>query len=145
MQFKTTLVKDDKTTGMGIDIPADIVTGLNAGKRPPVVITLNGYSYRTTVFVMGGRFMVPLAAEHRTAAGVSAGETLEVTIVHDTAPRTVNVPDDFAAALDTAGVREKFDKLSFTHRKEHVRAIEEAKAAETRARRIAKSVAMIAG
>lgn len=145
MQFKTTLVKDDKTTGMGIDIPADIVTGLNAGKRPPVVITLNGYSYRTTVFVMGGRFMVPLAAEHRTAAGVSAGETLEVTIVHDTAPRTVTVPDDFAAALDAAGVREKFDKLSFTHRKEHVRAIEEAKAAETRARRIAKSVAMIAG
>lgn len=87
--------------------------------------------------------MLPLAKEHRDKAGVKAGDKVEVSLERDDAPREVEVPKDLAAALKKAGARAAFDKLAFTHRKEHVRAIEEAKAAETRARRIEKAVAMV--
>jgi uncharacterized protein YdeI (YjbR/CyaY-like superfamily) len=91
---------------------------------------------------MGGRHLVPLAAEHRTAAGVAAGDEVVVDIELDDAPRTVEVPADLAAALDAdADVRRRFDALSFTQRKEHVRSVEEAKAEATRLRRIEKVVA----
>jgi uncharacterized protein YdeI (YjbR/CyaY-like superfamily) len=96
--------------------------------------------YRSTVAVYGEQFMLPLAAEHRAKAGVAAGDTISVTLDLDTAPREVQVPRDLAAALKKAGARAAFDALAFSHRKEHVRAIEEAKAPETRARRIEKAV-----
>ena len=136
MKFRTTVELGGKTaTGLGI--PADVVEALGSHKRPPVRITINGYTYRTTVATMGGRFMVPLSAENRTGAGVAAGEEVDVEIELDTAPREVIVPDDYAAALDRdPAVRRKFDALSYTQRKEHVRSIEEAKTAETRQRRI---------
>jgi uncharacterized protein YdeI (YjbR/CyaY-like superfamily) len=92
---------------------------------------------------MGGRTLVPLSAENRTAAGVAAGDVVDVEIVLDTAPRTVEVPEDLAAALAEAGLRERFDALAFTHRKEHVRAVESAKAAATRERRIRKAIEQI--
>lgn len=143
--FKTTITQAESMNATGIIVPDAVVAKLGAGKKPKVVVSLNGHSYRSTVAVRGGQFMLPLAKEHRDKAGVAGGEKVEVTLTLDTAPREVEVPKDLAAALKKAGLRAAFDKLAFTHRKEHVRAIEEAKAPETRARRIEKAVAMVAG
>lgn len=142
-KFKTTLRVATDMDAMGIEVPPVIVEGLGQGKRPKVSVTLKGYTYRSTVSVMSGKFMLPLAKIHREAAGVTGGDKVEVTLELDTAPREVEVPKDLAAALRKAGARAAFDKLAFTHRKEHVRSIEEAKAPETRVRRIEKAVAMV--
>jgi hypothetical protein len=138
VDFRTTVVLGGKTA-TGLQVPDDVVEALGAGKRPPVVVTVGGYTYRTTVAPMGGSFWVPLAAEHREAAGVQADEEVEVSVVLDTAPREVGVPEDLAAAFEDA-VRAQFDALAFSHRKEWVRWIEEAKKPETRAARIEKTV-----
>lgn len=143
-KFKTAIMQAEGMDATGIVVPDAVVEKLASGKRPKVAVTLNGYTYRSTVAVMGGQFMLPLAKAHREAAGVKPGQKVEVTLELDTAPREVEIPKDFAAALKKAGLRAAFDKLAFTHRKEHVRAIEEAKAAETRARRIDKALAMVA-
>jgi len=127
-------------TATGIEIPTEIIEALGTSKRPPVTITINGYTYRTTAVRMGGRFLVPLAAENREAAGVAAGDQIVVDIDNDTAPREVDLPAVLAAAMDEA-VRATYDGLSFTHRKEWVRWVEEAKKPETRAARIEKTVA----
>jgi len=140
--FTATLELAGKTA-TGMVIPDDVVERLGAGKRPPVKVTIKGYTYQNTIAVMGGRYMLGVAAEHRAAAGVAAGETLKVTLELDDQPRTVEVPADLAKALKAAGATKAFDQLSFTHRKEHVRAIEEAKKAETRERRIQKAVEMV--
>ena len=140
MRFRATVELGGKTA-TGIVVPEDVVAALGAGNRPPVTVTVGGHSYRTTVARMGERFLVPLSAENRTAAGVAAGDQVEVDIVLDGGPREVAVPGDLAAALaqdDTA--RANFDGLSFTHRKEWVRWIEEAKKPETRTTRLAKTV-----
>ncbi len=140
MKFRTTLLLAGKTA-TGIVVPPEIVEALGSGKRPPVSITINGYSYRSTVAVMGGDYMLPVAAEHRVAAGIQAGEEIEVEVVLDTAPREVVVPDDLAQAMDAApGARAKFDSLSYSNRKERVLLVESAKTAETRLRRIEKVV-----
>ena len=141
--FKTTVLQAQDMNATGIVVPEAVVEKLGTGKRPKVRVTLNGYTYRSTVAVMGGQFMLPLAAEHRAKAGVAGGDKVTVTLELDTAPRDVEVPKDLAAALKKAGARTAFDALAFTHRKEHVRAIEEAKAPETRARRIEKAVQMV--
>jgi Bacteriocin-protection, YdeI or OmpD-Associated/Domain of unknown function (DUF1905) len=143
MQFHT-VIELGGATATGFAVPDEVVESLGSSKRPPVVITIGSYAYRTTVARMGGRFMVPLAAEHRTAAGVAAGDEVEVGIELDTAPREVEVPDDLAAALAAVpGARESFDALAFSHRKEWVRSVEEAKKPETRVNRIAKAVAAV--
>jgi hypothetical protein len=140
MKFRATVELGGKTA-TGIAVPADVVAALGSGSRPAVTVTVGGHSYRTTVARMGGRFLVPLSAENRTAAGVAAGDEVDVGIEPDTAPREVEVPADLADALahDDAA-RATFDGLSFTHRKEWVRWLEEAKKAETRATRLAKTV-----
>lgn len=143
-KFKTAILLAEDMNATGIVVPDAIVEKLNSGKRPKVVVTLKGYSYRSTVSVMGGKFMLPLAREHRYAAGVKGGDKVEISLELDTAPREVDVPKDLAAALKKAGLTKGFAGLAFTHRKEHVRAIEEAKAPETRLRRIEKAVAMVA-
>ncbi len=144
-KFRITLSKAEAMDAMGIEVPPAVVEKLGQGKRPKVTVTLKGYTYRSTVAVMGGKYLLPLAKVHREAAGVKdTPEKVEVTLELDTAPREVDVPKDFAAALKKAGLRAAFDALAFTHRKEHVRAIEEAKAPETRLRRIEKAVAMVA-
>ena len=143
-KFKVTLRKAEAMDAMGIEVPPSVVEGFGQGKRPKVTVTLNGYTYRSTVAVMGGKYLLPLAKVHREAAGVKDGAKVEVTLELDTAPREVDVPKDFAAALKKAGLRAAFDALAFTHRKEHVRAIEEAKAPETRLHRIEKALAMVA-
>src|SRR5215469_16210960 len=140
MRFRATVELNGKTA-TGIEVPADVVAALGTGGRPPVTVTIGGHAYRTTVARMGGRYLIPLSAEHRKAAGVAAGDEVDVGIEPDTAPREVTVPADLTDALaGDAQAREFFDGLSYTHRKEWVRWIEEAKRPETRATRVAKTV-----
>lgn len=140
MRFQTVIELHGKTA-TGIPVPEEVVAALGPGKRPAVVVSVGGHSYRTTVAPMGGRFFVPLSAEHRKAAGVAAGDEVDVGIEPDAAPREVTVPADLAGALaGDAAAREFFDGLSYTHRKEWVRWIEEAKRPETRATRLGKTV-----
>ncbi len=141
--FRTTLLQSGNN--VGIEVPEDVVLGFGAGKRVPVTVTLNGYSYGSTVAVMGGRYLVSLSAANRAAAGVAGGEQHDVTIEHDDAPRTVTVPDDLAAALEQAGVTAQFEALAYSRRKEHVRSVEDAKTESTRQRRVTKVVAGLAG
>ena len=111
---------------------------MGAGKRPEVQVTLNGYTYRSTVAAYGDVFVLPLSAQHRAAAGVQAGHQVEVTIGLDLAPRIVEVPANLAAALASEeSATAAFDALSYTLLKEYVRQVEEAKAPATRERRIA--------
>jgi antitoxin component of MazEF toxin-antitoxin module len=138
MEFRSSVVLGGKTA-TGIQVPDDVVEALGAGKRPPVVVTVGGHTYRTTVAPMGGAYWIPLAAEHREAAGVRAGEEVTVSLEGDPAPREVALPDDLAAAMDDQA-RSAFDRLAVSHRKEWVRWVEEAKKAETRTARIAKTV-----
>ena len=139
MRFESRVELGGKTA-TGIAIPDEVVASLGESKRPAVTITLNGHTYRTTAVRMGGRFLVPLSAENREAAGVAAGDDVTVDIALDTAPREVELPADLAAAMDDAA-RTAYDGLSYTHRKEWVRWVEEAKKPETRATRIEKTVA----
>ena len=143
-RFKTTVRQAEGMNATGFEVPEKIVAMLGPGRRHKVTVGINGYSYRSTVAVYRGRYFVPLAKEHREAAGVKANERIEMTLELDTAPREVETPRDLAAALKKAGLAKDFAALAFTHRKEHVRAIEEAKAPETRLRRIEKAVAMVA-
>jgi hypothetical protein len=138
MEFRTTVVLGGRTA-TGLQVPDDVVTALGSGKRPAVTVTVGGYSYRTTVAPMGGAFWIPLAAEHREAAGVAAGDEVDVVIELDSAPREVPLPTDLTAAFDD-DVRARFDALAFSHRKEWVRWVEEAKKPETRATRIERTV-----
>ncbi|GCD20731.1 YdeI/OmpD-associated family protein [Cellulomonas algicola] len=137
--FRTVLIRSG-ANNVGIDVPEELVLGLGAGRRPPVVVTLNGYTYRSTVAPMGGRFLVPVSAAVRAASGVAGDEEHDVTLVLDDQPRTVELPEDLAAALDAAGLRAAFDALAPSHRKEHVRSVVEAKQRTTRERRVAKVV-----
>lgn len=132
-------------TATGIEVPPETVESLGGGKRPAVVVTLGEYSYRSTIGVMGGRSLIPVSAEHREAAGLTAGDVVEVTLELDTAPRTVDVPDDLASALASADVRAAFDALSPSTRKAHVTSVEGTSVAETRARRVTKVVASLGG
>ena len=146
LTYTTTITQEEGLNATGIPVPADVVTALGQGKRPPVVVTVGGHSYRSTVAAYGDVFMLPLSQERRAAAGVEAGQTVEITLELDAEPRTVDVPDDLAAALaERPGLRAAFDALSYSTRKEHVRQVETAKAAETRQRRIAKIVAGLDG
>jgi hypothetical protein len=145
MRFISEVRQEPGINATGLVVPETVVAALGGGKRAKVVVTLNGYSYRSTFFFMGGAFKLPLAQEHRAAAEVQAGQMVEVEVTLDTAPREVAVPEDMALALHAAGLAARFSGLSYSHRKEHVRAVEEAKTAETRARRIAKALEIIAG
>ena len=112
--------------------------------RPPVVVEINGHSYHSTIAVMSGVTFVPLRRSNREAAGVAEGDTVEVTLTLDTAPRTVDLPEMLAAALDAAGVRAGWDRLSYTAQREQVEAITGAKRPETRDKRIPAAVALAA-
>jgi len=139
--FTTAVTQEEGLNATGLPIPADAIAALDSGKRPKVKISLNGTIYRSTVAAYGDVFMLPLSKEHRDAAGVKAGDQVEVTLALDTEPRTVEVPDDLAMALEEGGVTAVFDTLAPSKRKEHVRQVTSAKAEETRQRRIAKIVA----
>lgn len=135
------VIEQSGKTATGIPVPAEIVEALGKGKKPPVTVTIGGHTYRSTVAVYGGKFMLPLSAEHRGKAGVAGGDTVEVTLELDTAERTIDVPTPLAAALDSAGVRPAFDALSFSRRRQLIEPVVAAKTDETRERRIAAAVA----
>jgi len=143
MKFQSTVELGGKTA-TGIRVPDEIVESLGAGRRPAVTVGIGGHTYRSTVAVMDGVYMLPLSAENREAAGVAAGDEVEVEIALDTAPRVMAVPDDLAAALDAEpAARRTFDGLSYSLQRFHVESVTGAKTAETRQRRIAKSVATL--
>jgi len=142
MRFETTLSQMGNNTG--IEVPPEIVEALGGGKRAAVIVEVNGFVYPSTLGVMGGRHLLPFSADKRAATGLSGGDAIVVELQLDTAARTVEVPDDLAAALAEAGVRAAFDALAPSARKAHVTNVEGAKAADTRARRIAAIVAKLA-
>jgi hypothetical protein len=140
MKFHATIQLSGKTA-TGIQVPAEIVTHLGSSKRLPVRVTINGHTYRSTVAPMGRVFMLPISAENRMEAYVSAGDEVEVEIEPDTQPREVSVPPDFLEALerDAAALR-FFEGLSYSNKQRFVLSIEGARTAETRLRRISKAV-----
>jgi hypothetical protein len=145
MKFQATLLLAGKTA-TGIKVPPEIVESLGQSKRPAVRVTINNYTYRSTVAVMGGVFMLAVSAEVREHAGVAAGDELEIDLELDTEPREITVPRDFADAMDQdPAVRQTFDRLSYSHKRQHLLAIEGAKTAETRQRRIEKAISMLQG
>ncbi|HEX4431685.1 MAG TPA: YdeI/OmpD-associated family protein [Frankiaceae bacterium] len=140
MRFRAVLELHGKTA-TGFEVPAVVVDALGSNRRPAVLVTIGPHTYRSTIAPRGGGYLIGVSAENRALAGVSAGDEVDVDVVLDAAPREVELPDDFAQALKVVpGLRTAFDALAFTHRKEHVRAIEDAKTAETRTRRINKAV-----
>ncbi len=143
MKFHTTILSGGGNT-TGIPVPADVMAILGAGKKPAVTVSLEGHTYRSTVATVDGRPMIALSAANREAAGVAAGDEADVEIGLDTAPRTVDVPADLAAALDAEPeARRTFDGISNSNKKWHVLQVIDAKTDETRRRRIGKSVAML--
>jgi bifunctional DNA-binding transcriptional regulator/antitoxin component of YhaV-PrlF toxin-antitoxin module len=138
MRFHATVRLDGKTA-TGVEVPAEVLDGLGGGKRPKIVVTINGFSYPSSVGSMGGRSLIPVSAEVRTKAGIAAGDEIDVEVVPDTEPRAVVVPDDLAAALSAEpAARAAFERLSYSNQRRHVQAVEQAKTAETRQRRIGK-------
>jgi len=141
MRFETTLLQMGNNTG--IEVPSEVLDGLGGGKRAAVVVDVNGFVFRSTIGAMGGKSLVPFSSDKRAATGLSGGDAISVELTLDTAPRTVEVPDDLAAALATAGASGAFAALSPSARKAHVTNVEAAKAADTRARRIEAVVAKL--
>lgn len=141
MRFRTTVLLHGKSA-TGIEVPADVVEALGPGKRPKVTVTINGHSYRSSVGVMGGVSLIPISADVRATAGVAPGDEIEVDVEPDTGPRVVEVPADFAAALDQVpAARAAFGKLSYSGQQRYVLGIGQAKTPETRQRRVEKAVA----
>ena len=140
MRFRTTILKAGKTA-TGIEVPPEVVESLGTSKRPPVRVTINGYTYRNTIAVMGGTYMVGVSAEHRAGAGVAGGDEVDVDIELDDAPRTVEVPPELAKALAKDKVaKAAFERLSYTNQRRHAEGITSAKTDETRQRRLVKTL-----
>jgi hypothetical protein len=140
MKFRGVVELNGKTA-TGIEVPAEVVVGLGPSKRPPVRVTINGYTYRSSVAPMGGRFLLSVSAQVRTGAGVAAGDEVDIDIALDTEPRAVTVPADLADAFERdPAARRAFDGLSYSHQQRYVLSIEDAKTAQTRQRRVDKAV-----
>ena len=131
-------------TAVGFPVSEADVLALGKGKRPPVRVTINGYTYRSTIAPMGGRYLIGVSAENRAGAGVAGGQEVDVELELDAAPREVALPPDFAAALaaDPAAAT-TFDRLSPSNKGYQVTLIEGAKTADTRQRRIDKAIAVL--
>ena len=144
MKFSTTMFQSGNNTG--IEVPDDIIAALGAGKRPPVVVNVNGYEYRSTVAPMGGKYLLPFSAARRDESGIKGGDAIDVELTLDAAPRVVEVPDDLQAALDASPTAATaWAKLSYSNKKAHVTSVLGAKAAATRERRIAAVVDKLEG
>lgn len=138
MKFRTTIQQEGKTA-TGILVPPAVVEALAAGRKPPVVVTIGGHTYRSSIAARGDRFLISLSADNRAKAGVAGGDECEVDVEVDTAPREVTAPDDLAAALAAEpAARAAFDALSYSKQLALVLPIEQAKAADTRQRRVDK-------
>jgi hypothetical protein len=144
MEFRSTVEPPEPMHGL--EIPPGLVESLGGGKRPRVVVTLGGHTWRTRVAILRGRDLIGLSNANRAAAGVAVGDEVTVGLELDDEPETVTEPDDVAAALDAApAARAAFDRLSVSRRKQHVRVVEQAKRPETRAKRVAALVEGLAG
>lgn len=141
MRFQAKIQLTGKTT-TGIEIPADLVAALGSGKRPPVRVTINGYTYRTTIGVMAGRYLISVSSDVRAAARVAAGDDVDVALELDSSPRELDIPSDLAAAMDP-DTRQFFDTLSYSRKQRFVLPIAQAKAPGTRQRRLDKSIAAL--
>jgi len=129
-----------------IRVPPQTLTALGEGKRAPVKVTLNGYTYRTTIAVYGGKSYIGVRGEVREAAGVAAGDRLTVGLEYDAQVRTVDLPQVLRVALEAdAATAAAFEKLSYTRRKEFVQWVTGAKRAETQRRRMEQAMAMLRG
>ncbi len=126
----------------GIEVPPEVIAELGAGQRPAVLVNVDGYEYRNTVAVMGGKHLISVSAAVRKDSGLAAGDEVTVTLTVADAPREVALPADFVAAMDDAGVRAFFDGLPNSLQRMHADLVAEAKTPETRERRIGKAVAL---
>jgi hypothetical protein len=143
MKFRA-LIEGTGKTAAGIEVPADVVAALGGTKRPAVRVTINGYTYRSSVAVLGGRFMLGVSNEVRANAGVAAGDEVEIGMELDTAPREVVVPPELARELaDDARARGAFDALSYSRKRLIVDPIANARTAETRDRNVAKAMSAL--
>jgi hypothetical protein len=140
--FEGTIVVNDGG-GAWVEVPGEVVAALGGGGRIPVQATFDGIAYRGSIASMGGCMALGILKSIRGQLGKGAGDPVRVTLVRDAAERTVEVPADLAASLEEAGLREAFDALSYSHRREHVNAINDAKKPETRVRRITKALEML--
>jgi hypothetical protein len=138
MNFQATVLLSGKTA-TGVQVPEEVVTALNSGKRPAVTVRINDYTYRSTIAPMAGVYMLPISAEVRAGAGISAGDTIEITLELDTEPRDVDIPEDLAAAM-TPESRAAFAALSYSAKRRLTIPINDAKTPETRQRRITKAI-----
>jgi hypothetical protein len=140
LRFRALLQQEEDGPGVFFEVPAD-VRGHFGRARPPVLVTLGGHTWRSTPAVYGGRTYLVVSRANREAAGVRPGEEHAVTLAADDEPRSVPVPDDLRAALDHDPVAaQRFDAMSFSHRREYVDWVEDAKRPETRERRITRTV-----
>ena len=139
MRFRATILLNGKTA-TGIQVPDEVVTALGS-KRPPVRVTIAGYTYRSTVAPMGGRYLLPVSAEVRERAGVAAGDVVDVEVQLDTEPREMPVPPELAELLEREpDAKRAFEKLSYSGKQRLAQPIADAKTPETRQRRIDKAM-----
>jgi hypothetical protein len=142
MKFTTTILQSGNNTG--IVVPAEVVEGLGGGKKPAVTVTIGNYGYRSSIAVMGGKFLIPLSAERRAESGIKGGDAVEVELTLDTEPREVVVPEDLSLALaGDAAAKAFFESLSYSNKLRHVLSITDAKTPETRQKRIDKTMDML--
>jgi hypothetical protein len=140
-RFRAELRSAGDSGGAGFDVPLDVAAALSDAKRPPVTVTINGFEFRTRLAVYGGQPMVGVSKANRAGAGIDIGDAFDVLIAVDTGPREIAVPPDLAEALaEEPAAAGTFDRLSFSHRREYVQWITEAKRPETRARRVADAL-----
>ena len=132
--------------GSAFDVPHAAAAALSESKRPPVTVTIGGHMFQTRIAVYGGQPMVGVSKANRAAAGIDFGDRFDVTLALDEEPRVVEVPDDLAAALaGDAGAAAAFERLAYTHRREYVIWITEARKPDTRARRVAGTLDKLRG
>ena len=139
ISFDTTILQLGNNTG--INVPNEVVEKLEAGKKPPVIVTVNDYTYRNTIAVMGGKFMIGVSADIRSKTGIKGGDKVKVTLELDTKPREVEVPADFQRLLDkNSKARQFFETLSYSNKQRYVLPLGQAKTEETRQRRMEKAI-----
>jgi bifunctional DNA-binding transcriptional regulator/antitoxin component of YhaV-PrlF toxin-antitoxin module len=139
VSFNTTILQLGNNTG--INVPDEVVEKLGAGKKPPVIVTVNDYTYRNTIAVMGGKFMIGVSADIRSKTGIKGGDKVKVTLELDTKPREVDVPADFKRLLDkNSKARQFFETLSYSNKQRYVLPLGQARTDETRQRRMEKAI-----
>ena len=142
--FRATIHQEPGSNAAGIQVPDSVVLALGGGKRPPVVITIDGYAYRNTVAPMGGEWWIGVSAEHRAKSGLKGGDEVQVTLELDTAPREVEVPPELAAALAEApDAKAFFDGLSYSNKRVFTLSVEGTSNPETKARRVEKAIGLM--